>query len=313
MRSLLIKYYRQLIPVHVQGNLFFLAASGPLFLFAAFALILFRASWELWPFVLLSSIGLLASSLFKRPGFYLSLASLLTLVAFHYKILIEQPWCALFLTTTVLSWGIVLLGQEEIFQWVGSEGQKKEDLELSVRHLQEMVSLAHVQVEKEPRSSSHEFKAALASRNAAVENQNRAYEEIEKLRQRLDALNEEISGYQRKEKAFQVALDDAQAQVIKYKYAEPLKSQAVVNMKEEEKRFEGAEELAYQAQVQALIEQCQDLEAQVVSLEEIISTLSVKKKGTKSRKENPKVKKGSVAEMLQEVIGHKSGQYSLLD
>ncbi len=372
MRSLLIKYYQQLVPVCVhQGHLFFWAASGPLFLFAAFALLLFRTSWELWPFVLLSSIGLLASSLFKRPGFYLSLASLLTLAAFQYRILIEQPSCALFLSGTVLSWGIVLLGQEEISQWIGSEGQKKEALELSVRRLQEMVNLAHIQVEKEPKSSSDEFRAALASRNAAVENQNRAYEEIEKLRQHIDALNEEIVGYQRKEKAFQAALDDAQAQVIKYKYAKPLKPKEAVNpivsqesdeenggplppqevrqlehqyallkeqfeeksealslvrkelfrlegkmalfqMKEEEKRFEGAEELAYQAQVQVLIEQCQDLETQVISLEEIISTLSVKEKLARPRKAKLKAKKGSLPEMLREVIDHRSSQYPLL-
>ncbi|MBS0653926.1 MAG: hypothetical protein JSR39_10440, partial [Verrucomicrobia bacterium] len=273
---------------------------------------------------------------------------------------------------TVLSWGIVLLGQEEIFQWIGAGEQKKEDLELSVRRLQEMVNLAHVQVEKEPKGSADEFKAALASRNAAVENQNRAYEEIEKLRQQLDALNEEIAGYQRKEKAFQTALEDAQAQVIKYKYAEPLKAKEVVNpivsqesdeenggpqppqemrqlehqhsllkeqfeeksealnqarkelfrlegemtllrMQDEERRSDCPEELAYQAQLQTLIEQCQDLEAQVISLEEIISTLSVKKKTPKPRKAKPKTKKGSLPEMLQEVIDQKSNQYSLLD
>ncbi|MBS0607492.1 MAG: hypothetical protein KF898_04340 [Parachlamydiales bacterium] len=373
MRSLIIKCYRQLVPVHVhQGHLFFWAASGPLFLFAAFAMLLFRTSWELWPFVLISSIGLLASSLFKRAGFYFSFVSLFALASFQYKVLLEQPWCALFLAGTVLSWGIVLLGQEEISQWIGAQVQKKGDLEQSVHRLQEMVSLAHVQVEKEPKGNADEFKAALVSRDAAVENQNRAFEEIEKLRQQIDSLNEEITGYQRKEKAFQMALDDAQEQVIKYKYAEPLKAKEEVNpivsqesdeenggplppqemrqlehqyallkeqfeeksdalrqarkelfrlegeisllrMQEEEKRAESAEELAYQAQVQALIEQCQDLESQVISLEEIISTLSVKKKAAKPRKTKPRAKKGSLPEMLQEVIDHKNNQYSLLE
>ncbi len=371
MFSLLIKLYRQLVSVHVyQGHLFFLAASGPLFLFATFALILFRASWETWPFVLLSSIGLLASVLFKRPGFYLSFFSLAALAAFRYKTLIEQPWCALFLAATALSWGIVLLGQEEIFQWIESENQEKEDRELSVRRLQEMVNLAHVQIEKEPKGSSDEFMAALASRNAAIESQNRAYEEIEKLRQGIDILNEKIAGYQRKEKAFQTALEDAQKQVIKYKYAEPLKTKEVVNpivsqesdeerrgplppqgvrqlehqyillkeqfedksealgqarkelfrlegeivlfhMQEQEKGFGRDEEVAYQ--VQALIEQCEDLEVQVILLEEIISSLNAEKKAVKPRKSKARAKKGSLPEMLQEVIDQKSNQYSLLD
>ena len=211
------------------GYLFFLAASGPLLLFAAFALLLFRASWELWPFILLSSSGLFAAFLFQRKGFYAGFFSLLLLAAIEHDVWLQQPWCALFLAATVLSWGVVLLGQEEVEQWIRVEKQRKGDLELLNRELQEVVQQLQIEAEKEPVCFDEEFKAALASRNAAVDNQHRAYEEVKKLREQCDALSQEIVWYQRKEKAFQVALEDAQAQVLKYKYAEPLKAHEVVN------------------------------------------------------------------------------------
>lgn len=206
-------------------HVFFLSASGPLCLFGAFAFLLFRASWELWPFALLAAIGMLAVSLFKRKGFYAGFISLAVLAALEHRTVIEQPWCALFLTAAVFSWGITLLGHEEIDQWLDMQKIKRGELEESNRQLQELVQ----RLQKEAKPFDEEFKAALASRNAAVESQHRLCEEVEKARQQCDALNEQILGYQRKEKAFQAALEDAQSQVLKYKYAEPLKAREIVN------------------------------------------------------------------------------------
>lgn len=185
-------------------------------------------------------------------------------------------------------------------------------------------------------------------------------------------MTQEIQGYQRKEKAFQVALEDAQAQILKYKYAESAKPAPVVNpivpqecalekmepqlemrqlehqhalLKEqfeekgealskarkelfllesqlavlqkesEEKMAEvSAEELAFQMQFQALTDECQDLEAQVAAMEEIITGLLVTKKApAKPRKAKSKAKKDLLPDILQDAIDQQSNQFSLLE
>lgn len=119
-----------------KGHLFFWAASGPLCLFAAFSVLLFRTSLDLWPFAALASAGLIATWAFKQKGFYLSFLALLGAAIVHYTVILEQPWCAFFLAATALSWGIVLLGQEEIFCWVadmqkGSGALQQAQLEMA--------------------------------------------------------------------------------------------------------------------------------------------------------------------------------------
>jgi hypothetical protein len=336
------------------------AISGPIFLFIAFTLILFRVSWDLWPFILISAIGLFATAFFKRTGFFFSCLSLTLLSVFSYSTLTHQPWSFFFVASSVLSWGITLLGHHEIAQWFDAELHRRTLLQESVQNLKQKLVSATLQQQPVPWDSTEEFKAALASRNAAVENQNRAYEELDKLRDQNERLREEIDGYQRKEKAFQIALEDAQAQVLRFKYAESLKPIQNVNpivpiedenassemrpieyqhalLKEqfEEKsialnearkelfRLEGElfilkkekeepiEDLKDESSLVALSHRCEALEAEVIALEGIISTLSLKKKEAKPRRS--RVKRSILPEMLQEAIDQTSKQYSLLE
>lgn len=223
MLAIISRVYHKMIP---KNDFFIWAASGPLLLFLAFALLHFKANLELWPFVLIASIGLFTCFLFQRNGFYASLAALLGLAAYEYPFLMQEPYCALFLAGTALSWGIVILGQEEIFSWKTAELKEKVELEEKNQFLQEQINQLHrmQSLDRLP----FEFKAALASRDAAIESQHRSFEEMDKLRQKCNSLQEEIVSYQRKESAFQVALEDAQQQVMKYKYA-PVLEACIVN------------------------------------------------------------------------------------
>lgn len=331
-------------PKQVQkGHLFFWAASGPLCLFAAFSVLLFRTSLDLWPFTALASAGLIATWVFKQKGFYLSFLAMLGIAIANYTVILDQPWCAFFLAATALSWGIVLLGQEEIFRWVAD--------------VQKGSGALH-QAQLEIAQEKQYLDQALSAQSEAMQQQ----------KEKLESLAEEIQGYQRKEKAFQVALEDAQAQILKYKYAEAPKPAPVANPILSEESIEGngdvqqelrqlefqhallkeqfdekaealskarkelfqlesklavlqkesdekmtevsAEELA----LQALTNECQDLEAQVNAMEEIITgLLAAKKAPAKPRKTKPKAKQALLPEILQGAIDQKNNQFSLLE
>ena len=312
--------------MHVFGirRLFGWALSSPFFLFLASAILFFHKSWDLWPFALLAVAGLFSIYRFYRLGFYGSFFAMLLFAGIQYETLLEKPFCALFLIGMVVSWAIALLSQEELGKWIEAQSKSWQDLEEKKKALEEEVlsyqrkegSLlkalddAQLEISKQKQNlislQSQEqplLQAATLADHSTPELSEPVQsaflqEEQEDLSAALELkiLERKHLDLQRLFEQKSIQLNEARQQLFQMEGENFL-------LQTEKKEYLEIDEgsILYQNGFNELLDQYEDLQWQVEVQEEIISSLSLKKKAKTPRK--PKT--------LSERI--KAKQYSLLD
>ncbi len=280
--------------------------AGSFLLLSAFFILNTKCAPVFAPLILIAIAGYAANLIWKKRGFFISLGLLIAASIYSIRSGIDPFWSSVFSASIAVSWLLIFLGKQEADE--------------AIRELQA--------------SLSEEIRENIAER----ERLNRLYAQTKhsleisekergKIKERCETLSQDVCAYQRKEAAFQHAIEDAQAQLLKSQQTNIIpqeepdpeekelqhqysllreqfeeKSQALdiarkeafrlenelmaLQKTQEEKGVEiGEEELSLMRDLQKLEEERFDLESQVASLQEFISTLlAPKKKTTRSRK-----------------------------
>lgn len=175
---------------------FFEATIGPYFLNCALcALVLYVASF-LWPLLLIAAIGSILTWHWRKRGFYVALTILCSTVIWKYSFFAEHSWSFVFVASIGLSWGILLMGRQQVVGWALSVAQQEKDLE----KVQSLVS-------------------------QVMEERDRERQQRDEWCLECEKITSELMSYQLKEKSLQTALQDAQheAYVLREAKIEPVK------------------------------------------------------------------------------------------
>ncbi len=197
-----------------------LSQSGPFFLLAAYAVLIDKWVHFFWPMLMTAIIGYSATLIWKKRGFYFSLAALLPVTLYMLFRGPEPFWSSLIAACTGVSWILIFLGGQEADNFFEKKEKREKGLIGRCEALEEELRQAL-------NSLSQENKKSIAER----EDWNRVYTEaadglsavqrsLEASEKERDDLSEKCCAYQRKEVALQHALDDAQAQLIQLKNQE---------------------------------------------------------------------------------------------
>lgn len=190
--------------------------AGPSLLLGAFSVVLFKCAPHYWPLTLTAYLGYGAIRLFAKKGFILSLIALAVVAGLFFRAE-EIVWPLLLTFSIALSWMLIFLGgkEKEVF-YLGC-AETIQDLEKECSTLQEEVRKAKssLSLENKEMIAEKERLNALYSQTALKLEQ--AEKECEKLSEKCESLSKDLSSSQRKEAAFQHALNDAQEQLLKLK------------------------------------------------------------------------------------------------
>lgn len=195
---------------------------GPICLLLGLTCVLLKYAPLLWPIIATACAGFFLTLKWKKAGFIFS--SILLISLLFGSLRAQDPmWSLLLSTSVVLGWLLVLLGHREVRFWI-------ENTENKCHILKEQNTSLLVQLQK-------------GKENARLKH---------------EQLVLEISHFQRKEKAFQHALEEAQV-----KYAKPsqlesqkeeseemLKAISDIRYKQLKEQFEEKSEILYQTRKQ---------------------------------------------------------------
>ncbi len=197
-----------------------LSQSGPFFLLAAYAVLIDKCAHFFWPLLMTAFIGYSASLIWKKRGFYFSLAALLAAALYTIFRGPEPFWSSLLAACTGVSWILIFLGGQEAD--IFFEKNEKRDMAL-----RERCQGLEEQLRQSLNSLSEENKKNIAEREhlkrlyaEAAKGLSAAQRSLEASEKERDDLSQKCFAYQRKEVAFQHALGDAQGQLIQLKNQE---------------------------------------------------------------------------------------------
>ncbi len=185
------------------------------------------------PIVYCALLGYLCTWLWKVRGFFFSLIALAALLVFGKLPAQEQFWTALLATSLAFSWLLLLLGIQEIesvFTFKGTALQAAEEMAQSASReldeLRRLLSAEHLEMDAKMKRMNVQLEEVQSIRVSEAKEKASWHEKYLQL-------SAEIANYQRKERAFQQALEDAQAALLKLKYAEKPPQSSIIPMEEE--------------------------------------------------------------------------------
>ncbi len=202
----------------------FLTQLGPLLLLGSFAAIILKSATLYWPLALTAFIGYATILYLKKSGFYLSLL----ILAFVSSLLIRMDmfhlWPLMLTSSIGLSWLLIFLSHQEISSIQLEHGKTISALEETRCDLEKQLREAKISLSKESKDLLAEkerlnallIQAQLQS-DHLVHSLNVSEKEKEKWKNKSEILLQDIFNAQRKEAAFQHALEDAQVQLLKLK------------------------------------------------------------------------------------------------
>jgi hypothetical protein len=198
--------------------------SGPLLLLAAFAILVFKCAPFFVPLLLSAFIGYVASLIWKKKGFYFSLMILAAVSFYTIQSGVDPFWSLLLSTSIALSWLLICLGKLESDAIAVSREEKIKILEKNQDILEKQIREAKASLSEENKENilererlNHLYGQAVLDLSQTKQSLQVSEQEREKVDERCETLSQDIFAYQRREIAFQHALDDAQAQLLKLK------------------------------------------------------------------------------------------------
>lgn len=208
----------------VSANSSFWSRLGPVLLMGSFAIVLLKCASLYWPLALTALMGYATTLYWKKRGFYLSLIILAAVSVLLMQTGVRPIWSSLLSISIALSWLLIFLGDQEMeSQHLGQE-KKIQSLKENCSALEKQLREAKVAISSESKDLIAEKERLALQLNDVTAKCNQSYyslqladKEREKLADQCEALSQDIFVHQRKEIAFQHALDDAQTQLIKLK------------------------------------------------------------------------------------------------
>jgi len=314
---------------------------------------LLKYAQNFWLLLVAAILGCALTWVWKKSGLILSLLLLSCALVASMRGS-ELFWSVVFATSIALSWLLLFLGHKEALFLI----QMREETMVSLKEMN-AEALKHVarleaavsRSQMEMVSSLEELKDQLRTVQLHLSSVRSQLEQEEKEKaswqQKHEQLLIEISSYQRKEKAFQHALEDAQNQLLKQKYAEQeeklepseesstqmlraqhallkeqfeeksdalhqirkalfsMESQYLTLQKENEEKAccLSHEDAALTNYILKMQEQCEELESEVYTLQELVSVLlsSPKKASVPRKRKNKKEAQEDLFLMMQKV------------
>lgn len=208
-----------------EWQFFVLSILGPICLLLSISCILLKFAQHLWPIIFTTSCGFFCIWKWKKTAL---VVSLLVLAGAYLAIVHSQDilWTSILCSSIALGWLLTFLGQQDAYAWISMKEKMLRDLKednAAILHDLEKLEAIASQDQSEMalllerfKKETDEIKERLFSLNSKLEQ-----EEKDKVmwKSKADQLSLEISSYQRKENAFQHALEDAQSQLFLLKNA----------------------------------------------------------------------------------------------
>lgn len=198
--------------------------SGPFLLLSAFVILTSKCAPFFLPLLLTVFIGYAANLLWKKRGFYFSLALLAIGSIYTIHSGVDPFWSLLLSFSIALSWLLLFLGREESEAIAWHREEKIKILENKQGLLEEELREAKASLTEENKENilakerlNHLYAQTALDLTQVKQALQISEKEREKLDERCETLSQDIFAYQRKEIAFQRALDDAQTQLLKLK------------------------------------------------------------------------------------------------
>jgi hypothetical protein len=215
--------------------------SGPVLLSGAFAILVFKWTPFYWPLLLMAFVGCAANRLWKKRGFYLSLMALTAVLIGMIRSGID-PFCSSLLSISIaLSWLLIFWGRQEAEAYILHREGKIQLLEENCLSLEKQLRNAKVSFSEENKESIAErerLNHLYAQTALSLSQMKHALEISEKERRLLvekcAAFAQEASAHRRKEADFQYALEEVQAQLLKWENSQPIEPVATNIVPQEE-------------------------------------------------------------------------------
>jgi len=198
--------------------------SGPFLLLGAFAILTSKCAPFFLPLLLTAFIGYVANLIWKKRGFYFFLTVLAAVSIYTIHSGVDSFWTLLLSTSIALSWLLIFLGRQESDAMVLNREEKIKLLEKNHELLKKQLREAKAYLSEENKENvlekerlNHLYEQAVVDLTRVKQSLQVLEKEREKLDEKCEVLSQDIFAYQRKEIAFQRALDDAQSQLLKLK------------------------------------------------------------------------------------------------
>lgn len=206
---------------------------GPVLLLGSFAVVLLKYVPLYWPLALTAFGGYITTISFKKGGLFLSLFILVAVLVLLLRTTMEIFWPMTLSVATALSWLLIFWGDHENEAVHHAQIGKIQSLEANCRVLEKQLRETKLSISIESKDLIAEKEKLLTQFTQATEQLQqtqralqRAEQEREKLVEKCETSSREIFAFQRKEAAFQRALEDAQTQLLKLK-SQPITTEIV--------------------------------------------------------------------------------------
>ena len=187
---------------------------GPVLLLGSFAILLLKCAPLYWPLALTAFAGFATTLYFKNRGFYLSLFILAAVSIILVRTGTDVFWPSLLSASIALSWLLIFLGDKELQALQRAQEEKILSLEENCHGLEKRLREAKSAISKDLIVEKESLNAQLKQIQHSLEISDR---EREKLLEKCEMQSQDIFAAQRKEIAFQRALEDSQTQLLKLK------------------------------------------------------------------------------------------------
>lgn len=198
--------------------------SGPILLLGAFTVLIFKYAPFFWPLFLVAFAGYAGNRFWKKGSLNFSIIVLIAIAVLLIRSGVDVFWTSLLSSSIALSWLLIFLGKRETQAFMEQREEAIKSLRENCQILEKQLKDAKASLSKGHKESILEIErlnhlnlqesSSLTQLKQSLE---LSEKEREKLKGRCDDLSQDIFAYQRKEIAFQRALDDAQSQLLKLK------------------------------------------------------------------------------------------------
>ncbi len=196
--------------------------AGPSLLLGAFAILLFKTVPGYWPLILTAFLGYGAIRIFAKGGFYLSLATLLSVGFFLVRSSADGLWAAIFSLSIALSWFLIYWEGREADSLTRGAQQKFIALKAKGAELEKELRRQknfHAEQVKSGAAELQHFKSLNAEVSAAL---TQARDTIETLQsesaaseEKRNLLSSQILSWQNQERGWQMALEALQNELAR--------------------------------------------------------------------------------------------------
>jgi DNA repair exonuclease SbcCD ATPase subunit len=197
---------------------------GPLLLLGSFAVLQIKSTHLYWPLAFIAFLGYGAILYAKKKGLYLSVLGLASAFFLPIHEHLGSFWFFLLIGSILVSWLLILWGSEEILAERSSQEDKIQALEKNNHELEKKLREAAAALSKESKdlilekqrlhTQCQDVQKQLEQALSSLQN---TVKEKEKWMEKCEQLTQDLFATQRREVAFQHALNDAQAQLLNFK------------------------------------------------------------------------------------------------